>query len=388
MTDTFANRRRPFLLLLFFSLALNILPAYAQPKAVLSENVFNLGSIKEGIYVPHAFQIKNQGREQLQVKVAKLSCACLAIEGSREISLVPGAEAKVRFVYDSSGRSGEVDEYILLRTNDPENKVISYAISGEVELPPLVISGKFGTLDWGFMAFSGLVDGLNPCAFAILVFFISFLTARGTGRQRILLIGISFLAASFLTYLALGLGIFKVLQKLLIFRLISSILYLGIALLAVVLGFFSLYDAWTYKRTRDFNRLKLKLPLLLRDKVQNLVGVPDKLSGRVGGTKIIITSFALGLAVTLLESVCTGQVYLPVIAVLLNLPGLRLKAFLALAVYNLMFILPLSVVFILLFLESGSERLYAFNLRHLVKVKLLTAAVFFTAGTILLLLRR
>ena len=55
--------------------------------------------------------------------------------------------------------------------------------------------------------FAGLIDGINPCAFATMLFFISWIAVKGGGRRRILLCGISFIVGVYLAYLAIGFGL-------------------------------------------------------------------------------------------------------------------------------------------------------------------------------------
>ena len=56
---------------------------------------------------------------------------------------------------------------------------------------------------------SGLVDGINPCAFAVIVFFVSFLTVYKYTRKEIIIVGTAYCAAVFAAYVLIGLGLFK-----------------------------------------------------------------------------------------------------------------------------------------------------------------------------------
>src|SRR3990170_3815439 len=64
---------------------------------------------------------------------------------------------------------------------------------------------------------AGVIDGINPCAFTVLLLFITaLLTNLRTGEQivgavrlRMLGIGSIYIAAIFLTYLAIGVGLLK-----------------------------------------------------------------------------------------------------------------------------------------------------------------------------------
>ncbi|MGD8997499.1 MAG: hypothetical protein PVH80_05275, partial [Anaerolineae bacterium] len=61
---------------------------------------------------------------------------------------------------------------------------------------------------------AGLVDGLNPCAFATLVFFVSYLSLSGRKGREILAVGAAFTAGVFLAYFGVGLGFYRVLGML------------------------------------------------------------------------------------------------------------------------------------------------------------------------------
>ena len=70
------------------------------------------------------------------------------------------------------------------------------------------------------------------------------------------------------------------------------------------------------------------------------------------------TGLVCGVVVTLLDSLCTGQVYVPVLALLAGeAAGWSLRAIVLLALYNLAFIAPLVAVFVLAAFGAGSERM-------------------------------
>ena len=91
------------------------------------------------------------------------------------------------------------------------------------------------------------------------------------------------------------------------------------------------------------------------------------------------------MIISVLELACTGQVYLPTISFVTSQPELRAAAMAFLALYNLMFIIPLVVVFILAYRGRTSARLADWSKRHLAAVKLGTAVLFIGLGLFLLL---
>ncbi len=61
---------------------------------------------------------------------------------------------------------------------------------------------------------SGLLDGVNPCAFAVMGFLLAFLFAVGQARLQVLRVGAAYIVGMYLTYFAIGLGILAALASL------------------------------------------------------------------------------------------------------------------------------------------------------------------------------
>ena len=218
---------------------------------------------------------------------------------------------------------------------------------------------------------AGLEDGINPCAFTVLVFFISFLVVQGYRKKELILIGASFVFAVFLTYLFIGLGIFNFLYRLKGFSLVTRGLNIGIGFLSLLLGVLAVYDFIKFKKSGSTEDLILQLPLPVKRRIQAVVGFfhrktpEDKKSGRKTAVyKLILSAFVTGFLVSLLEAVCTGQVYLPTITFILKSGSLKLQAFAYLLLYNIMFILPLIVIFILSLAGATSGDFARFLKKH------------------------
>ena len=199
-----------------------------------------------------------------------------------------------------------------------------------------------------------------------------------------MILGGVFILSVFLTYILIGIGLFKFVQSLESFSLVSNIVYKGIAGLAIILGACSIYDWYIYKKTGNPEEVKLKLPNFIKLKIQKIIQNASR-----DRTKTLIdlcgAVFVSGFAVSLLESVCTGQTYVPTISYVLRTPHLRSAAMLYLFLYNLMFILPLTVILGIALTGATSEAFSKWARRHLGKVKLLTAVLFFLLGILLLL---
>ncbi len=227
---------------------------------------------------------------------------------------------------------------------------------------------------------AGLIDGVNPCAFATLIFLVSYLTLMGREKKEILLYGILFTLGVFVAYFLAGIGLMAGLRRLSSFPLVAKTVYLIIALITLSLAIVSLYDYVLFRRGRAAE-WKLQLPMALKRKVHAMIreGVRSKTGP--------LATFALGFVVSGVEVICTGQVYVPTIGSMMAVPQMRVHALLYLLLYNVMFTAPLVGIFVAAYFGVTSERLGFLAKRHMGAVKLSTAILFFALAGILILLR-
>jgi thiol-disulfide isomerase/thioredoxin len=224
---------------------------------------------------------------------------------------------------------------------------------------------------------AGLVDGLNPCAFATIIFFVSYLAAMERKGREILFVGSAFTGAVFLAYLLVGIGVLGFLHSLPIVRTLSRLVYIGTGIFCLVLAILGVYDLYRIRQGR-LEDTALRMPEVLRRRVHKAI--------REGANvrNYVWAAFVTGFFVSLLELVCTGQVYLPTIIFVTGVPELRINAVGYLILYNLMFIVPLAIIFLLVFYGTTSLQLTKFLRRNVALVKLLTVILFFAMGTWLL----
>ncbi len=229
---------------------------------------------------------------------------------------------------------------------------------------------RFRSLGPLTVVLAGLVDGLNPCAFATLIFFIAYLAASGRKGREILAAGTSFTLGVFLAYLAVGLGFYRMLELLGRWLTVLGRWVYGLtALLCVALAVLSFLD-FLKARRGQIEEMSLSLPEALKRRARAVVR-----KGQRSGAYIAATFFT-GLLVSLLELACTGQIYLPTIVFVVSIPEMRARAIGYLLLYNLLFILPLVVVFALSYFGTTSLQLGLFLKRHTATVKLGTAVIF------------
>ncbi len=225
---------------------------------------------------------------------------------------------------------------------------------------------------------AGLLDGLNPCAFATLIFFISYLTLVGRKRTEILYVGMGYSGAVFVTYLLIGFGILSSIQHLSFLPLFSRIIYILTIIFALVLGILSLYDYIQLRRGRP-SEMKLQLPDFLKKRIHQTIREGSK------SPRYLLAAITAGFIVSVVEFACTGQVYLPTILFVANIPSLKASAISYLLLYNFMFIVPLLIIFGIVYWGVTSEQLAFFLKKGASSIKLFTSLLFFALAGILIL---
>jgi len=233
----------------------------------------------------------------------------------------------------------------------------------------------FGTLA---VAGAGLLDGINPCAFATIVFFISYMNLVGRGRKEMLIAGGAFALAVFVTYLLVGLGTLSFMSYLNQFSGVAKCVYLIAAAATFVLAGLSFYDAVKAKQGKT-KEILLQLPRALKLRIHKVIRERTRTSGVIAGALVI------GFVISALELVCTGQVYLPTLTFVAGIEGMRAHAIAYLLLYNVMFIVPLLVVFGCVYWGTTSLQLGGILQKHLVTVKVGIAFLLFGLGTWLVL---
>jgi len=251
---------------------------------------------------------------------------------------------------------------------------LSYFGERDTEL----VQERFGGFTFGAVVVAGLLDGLNPCAISTLVFFMSLLTVSGIRNRQILLVGGSFCLASFLTYFALGFGFLRALHLFSGFKLLRDVVEWGMVVALAGLAVLSFRDALRFGKSGEANDVALQLSAGMKKRIHGVM------RRGLGTGHFILGGLFIGAVVTALESVCTGQVYMSTLVLILKDNAAQVRAWALLLLYNLLFVVPLVVVFIAVYRGLRTETLLEWSRKN-VAVSKLCLGTFFVLMAILIL---
>jgi cytochrome c biogenesis protein CcdA len=243
-----------------------------------------------------------------------------------------------------------------------------------------ILERRAASMTAAAVLFAGLLDGINPCVFSTLVFFMSLLAVSKVRDGRLLAVGITYCFASFITYTLLGFGLFSSLKLISQFHAARLFMDCAMAALLCVLAALSFRDAFAYARSGSAGDLTLQLPQ--RVKAAAHAAMKRGLSYRL----LVPGAFAIGCLATLLESVCTGQVYLPALALLAKEGAEPMRWGLLIVLYNVMFAIPLVCVFALAYAGVKTDRLLKWSRMNVVPAKLLLGVLFLCLAALIFLL--
>jgi len=259
-----------------------------------------------------------------------------------------------------------IQKYSTTETIAPWEKVKEKDLTAQERL-----IARFQSFGLAAVAVSGLIDGINPCAFASIIFFISYLTLINRKGREILWVGGIFTLSVFLTYFLIGTGALKMITSLSFLPLARKIFILATAALALILGVVSLYDYLQFKKKGTTKDAKLQLPSFLKNMIHSAIRKNVRLSN------YILMAAVTGFIVSLLELACTGQIYIPTIMFISTIPDLKVNALFYLLFYNLMFVVPLVLVFSFTYWGTTSAQWATLTQKNFGKIKMAMTLLFF-----------
>lgn len=219
------------------------------------------------------------------------------------------------------------------------------------------------------LAGAGLLAGLNPCSISMLLMLLSIMV---TEKASVWKNGLLYLCGKYAAYFTIGLAIYHSAAGLEgrflagAGRILNGILIL----LFVLAGILYVMDALRIFR-QDYGKIRTQLPAEMRKWNHNLI----KKAGNYTGVLKPLLILGLGMAISVGEFFCTGQIYMASITYLLR-DGVTL-VWLYFVVYVTAMSLPAFLMLAIIQKTRNTEHISEFMLRHLGAVKIFNALLFF-----------
>ena len=209
---------------------------------------------------------------------------------------------------------------------------------------------------------ASLIDGINPCAFGVLIFLLAYLAKTTKKKSKMLVNGFVYIFAVFFTYLFAGLLLLPIIQSLGSFSVYS---YVVLAVIVVIAGLLEIKDYFWYGKGFSLS--------IFPSEAERIKKYVSSVSGNP------LTAFALGVFVALVELPCTGAVYLAVLA-LMSFTGITVSNILFLVIYNVIFVIPLVVILLLVYRQSSTVKFEKWRQKHKALMRLATGLVLLALG--------
>lgn len=224
---------------------------------------------------------------------------------------------------------------------------------------------------------AGLLNGLNPCSLSMFLFLFSLIMLD---RKKILKTGLSFCFGKFLMFFLLGTIFYKLISRIdagLVSFLTKDLMMIFIFAFTVL----NLYD-FIQAKNEKYDKLILQLP----SKVKKFNhSVMRRIARNTTSKYFIVIMILLGMLLALGEFMCTGQIYLTSIIVLIQGSRIQWIAVLYLILYSFAFIVPLLIMTLLIYFGKKVFALSEGLLARLPLIKVISSVLFILFGLYLVL---
>jgi cytochrome c biogenesis protein CcdA len=212
---------------------------------------------------------------------------------------------------------------------------------------------------------TGLIDSVNPCAFAVILLLLAFLFTLRKSRGHILRLGLVYIAMIFVVYFAIGLGLLRAVRFTDDPHFVAragSWLLIGLGVLNLIEYFFPRFP------------IKLHMPAFAGARTHELIKQAT-----------LPATMGAGLLVGLCTFPCSGGIYVSIIT-LLNARTTLAWGVTYLAIYNVMFVLPLLVILAAVGNRTSAKTLARWEREQSRAIRLWFGAIMVGLGLAMLLL--
>lgn len=207
-----------------------------------------------------------------------------------------------------------------------------------------------------------LIDSVNPCAFAVLVFLLLSIILLES-RRRVLIVGGAYIAAVFVFYLLSGIGLFAIVQG----SGFSQVLFVAAAVLSIILGLVNIIDV-----IRKNEGFILAIPASKKEVIERYIS-----------TASLPAAFVLGILVGIFELPCTGGIYLAILS-MMSRTLMFSQGLPYLLLYNFIFVLPLIVILLAVSFGLSPERVNSWHLKNRRLLRLAIGIAMVAIGAVML----
>lgn len=180
-------------------------------------------------------------------------------------------------------------------------------------------------------------------------------------------------------------GCWRSLESLDAFPLVKNLFETALSFVLITFAFLSFRDAFRFRRTQKAKDVSLQLPNMIKKRIHVV------LRHGVKSHHLLLGGAGTGVIVTALETVCTGQVYVPAMTIVIREAGQKgvfaAGVWARLLLYNFMFILPLVVATVCTSTGINVYQMLSLSRKNVVFAKILLGT-FFLAMTVYLNLSR
>jgi hypothetical protein len=106
------------------------------PKIDLPRESWDFGKVKEGPVLKHTFTVKNIGTAELELQAYPGCRVCISPELSSN-KILPESKAELDVFFYTKGKSGAIDSFAMIRSNDPEQPVLKITVKAFVIEKPV-----------------------------------------------------------------------------------------------------------------------------------------------------------------------------------------------------------------------------------------------------------
>ena len=211
-----------------------------------------------------------------------------------------------------------LDEYMGIESDGGKierySGLFTQSIGIEETVDPLMLTGM--------ILVAALADSINPCAFAVLIAFLTLISHR-KGRNEVLRSGLAFMLAVFIVYLMMGFGLIRLFTALPWLKLL-------VGMAGMVMGTAEVLDGVMKRRESSL------FPESLKGRVKTLINGISSPEG----------AFLIGIFVSIFLLTCTSGPYF--IAMSLISGSSLWFGITLLILYNVVFVLPLMLITLLI----------------------------------------